>query len=332
MADIPERDYGTANDWYLYIALNLFQAVLWGWLYHKERSPLRAALHANLERDELKKENLQKNGHDGGSWSFWMVVTLHHSLGGFIGLAGLLSPVQSWSVLLVRIGLSFEIGEDFLHYFQMAQACCYPPGPELFGVLFPTKVAWVGIACHHAVGAVAGSFVFIYIPYVSGAQFCCVLLLISTVPQGLTNPFLPYINLRAREVSCLGQFVALLTFSGILVASWARIFLFPPAVFDLLPFVAENYGQGIANVLLGACSFFMVFVFAGLIMALGDLKAAFKTMLGYGTTEEGEEETKVAIALGAAQTSFMLISRSHRSSQRSIKLSAQQEMASPTNA
>jgi len=314
------REYGVAQDWYFWAGLTFVQAVLWGWLYRKD-APIRRPLHANLERDQTKLDNLLKNGYELNTWSFWMVVTIHHFLGGFIALIGTLIPDQTLSVLVVRIGLSFEIGEDFLHYFQMVQCWCSPGSNEMFGEMFPGKLVWFGVACHHAVGSLAGSFVFIFIPYVFEAQFCIVLLLLSAVPNLIQYPFIPFVNLRAREVECLGRFVACLMLGGTGLSMYGRIFVFPPTALELSRWVAVEYGQGTANMLLVACGAFMLFVFAGLIMGLSDLKDAFKATLGYGPPEQ----KPVALLLGSAEASFMLMSFKD-SSRRSLVHNAEADL------
>lgn len=295
--------------WSFLIGLVVLQTAIWAWLYWRH-GPLRAPMHRWLERpgNEGKRENVKLNGQLDSGWSFWTVIVLHHSLGGLIALAGSLAPSRELSVFLVRIGLSFEIGEDILHFIQLARSMFCIPGSEMFSEIFIERGHWIAMICHHMIGLIGGSFVFVYIPEWPEAQFIIVLLLLAAVPSLIHIPFMPFVNLRSERLTSLGKLLAGVMLVGTCASLFARIFIFSPVAWSLLQKAQQIYGTNLA-IALACCA--VLFVLFSLLSILGErenFKKIGRHFCGSGVGEE-QPETLVSIAITAASSSFLVRSQ-----------------------
>lgn len=299
--------YGQREDFIIYACMVVGQALTWLWLYGKE-GPLRAPLHRFLANDPARTANVEINGNTPAQWSFWMIVALHHGLGGLLALIGLLGPKDSAVFITIfRLGLSFEIGEDVLHYCQMLYTVLFPPGAEVFAELWADCSTWFGIACHHAVGLFAGSFVFIYMPENYLGQYCSVVLLLSAVPQLIPFMFMPFEDLKSAGASYVAKAAAVLTVLGTLFAFVCRMFLFPPAAWQLGIDVEPIYGNGARIFLMTVAGLFMIFAVATLAISFREIAG---TMKAFCATPADERVNMIAaaqiMAIGATEAQSKL--------------------------
>lgn len=274
--------YGRAEDWYLLAVLVAIQASIWGYLYWRG-GLIRGPLLRWLEQpgQETKRENVKLNGHCVNGWTFWMVVTIHHTLAGLLALFGYLHPNRELSVWLVRLGVSFEIGENVLHMIQMAWTYFLPPGSEMFGELFTTTSYWSGIFCHHLIGLAGGSFVFIYVPDWPEAQFVIVLLLLAVVPTCIEYPFMPFTNMKSDQLSSLGTSVVVIMLISNLVAYFIRILAFPPVAWFLRQKLHTEFGSGVANALGFTAVVFVVFSFGSLALNWAGISQSLRLLTSH---------------------------------------------------
>lgn len=326
---MAEPEFGGREDFITYGVMVGSQALIWAWLYNKH-GPLRGPLHRCIENMDGAAEVLKVQGLEVGNWSYWMIVALHHGLGGLLALIG----ASMNNIFLFRFGLSFEIGEDFLHYTEMLYTLLCPPGTETFGELWPDCKIWLGLAFHHTIGSVAGSFVFIFIPNWPDAQYCVVLLLISAVPQLIQFPFMPFENLKGEEISCIGKVAAFMTIIGTGFALVARVVLFPVAVWRVSGDVRAAYGNIPANVILTVSGLFMIFALGTFfLLSFNEVIHSIKNLCSRARQEGvipavkslvGKEGREAMLAATEAQT-FVSVSADRRRSMRSVGVEITQE-------
>ena len=151
----------------LVAAAVLGQALLWGALY-SERGPLVGPLISWLRKRPGTLRTVRANAsHQFGAYGFatdspelvamWaaqnVAVPLHHTLG---GLLAIWSYAQGSASLLV-LALSFEIGEDVLHYAQMAYTAAVPAERGVMPWAQAPTSMWLLVGTHHLLGLVAGT-------------------------------------------------------------------------------------------------------------------------------------------------------------------------------
>merc|ERR1712232_674651 len=151
--------------------------------------------------------------------------------GGFFMLLGIFYGNPGW----FRLGVTFELGEDIMHYIQMALASTLGIGPAMGWV----KTRWVALGVHHLFGVIAGIPGYFLLSEDYECQYICMMLL-----SGVTFWFFlvgllymidqskPGINIYfALVVDCILTAVSI----------YIRIPVFLRACMILLPWVFANY-------------------------------------------------------------------------------------------
>lgn len=155
-------------------------------------------------------------------------VPLHHALGAGFAMAA----VRYGSEGCLRLALSFEVGEDVLHYLQMAWTYMYPERG-----IAPWKYvdgkSWAFIGVHHLIGLLAGSAAFLteVAAWVEVQQFVA-LLLAAGLGSALKTPLELVQDLGPP--SALGRVGLLLEILAFLLLCAIRLFVYFPTVASLL--------------------------------------------------------------------------------------------------
>ena len=217
------------------IISTIAQMLIWGVLYHSN-GPIRRPLRRWIEASPTRLQHIETNHVHLGCTAlspvnyvtFGHTVLVHHGLGALFAGAGCVCGSAS----LTRLGLSFEIGEDLLHYVEMAYSFARPPGTELFGELYPKKLFWLCVALHHILGLLAGSFAFLHACDWAEVQLLVVLLLGLTLPGLLSFTLLPHGDVGAA--GAVGRACLLLTLANMALNFYGRFVAFVPIAWRLV--------------------------------------------------------------------------------------------------
>ena len=271
---------------------------MWCYLYHRNSWP-RRTLSAWITKKESRLKNLVDN-HRAPSedtslqhYTYWMVVLLHHGSAFAFSLAGYVSS----STALVRFGLSFEIGEDLLHYCELAYSTLHPPGTELMAQLYPTTLLHVMIAFHHILGLACGSYGFLNASHWPDVQLLIVILLGSTLPGMFAIPLLPLADLN--RPSAVGKVALVLGVLGTIASIYGRFVLFIPLVQRLLARCYDEFGSPCSVAVAPPLFLFFVFSTCSLLSGLAALPAAIR----HQQTQHVGHPQRLAL-LRAASSSF----------------------------
>ena len=283
------------------LALVLLQVVTWRYLYDADgfflRRPLRRWIQASAHRESYVRINHKRLGVAATSAvdyiTFGSAVLLHHSLAA--GLATL-----GWaygSATLVRLALTFEIGEDVLHYGEMFYSASVPreKRTELCRELYPSVGLWVAIGCHHALGLLAGSFAFLHAAEWPAVQRLISLLLGLTLPGIATFLLMPFGDTGSRGF--VGRLSLALTLSGVLVNAWGRFVVFVPLALSLSARIFADFGAVVGWAVAVPLFLFFLFSCVSMVAFAAEVPAAVRAQLASRTHEQHED---AAAADGAA--------------------------------
>jgi len=225
-----------------------------GHMVYDTQGPLLQPVIRWIKRDQKRHANIIANTRDACTehnikptvelWVMFNVgICLHHTLG---AVTGFLSYCLG-STRLCCLALSFEIGEDVLHYLQMLQACLHPPGPEPFRTL--PRVAWLGFALHHVLGLFAGTFAYLFAAHWPEVQLLTFLLLSAVLPAYISIPFQPFTDLHSRSI--YGKITLFGSILGLVFMLYARFYIYLPLAYALGMRVREEFGA-VAGFVVGA--------------------------------------------------------------------------------
>jgi hypothetical protein len=150
---------------------------------------------------------------------FCVAAPLHH------GLAVLFTFLGYWlgSVQCYCIGVTFEIGEDAMHYVQMAVTHFAGPEKGIAPWKDVPRSMWVYIGLHHSIGLVAGSFAFLCGSEWEETQLYSTLLLLCLLPNSLKLPLQLYTPPATRP-SMAGKLYALSDLVTLFVMTYCRLY------------------------------------------------------------------------------------------------------------
>jgi len=235
--------------WVSLILLVIVQCFLGDLLWNTDGVLLRPII-ACLKRHPTMLANALNNMADGCkkmgmpcTAEVWVMFNvgcgIHHVCGSTLALLGYLLG----NVWLFRVGISFEIGEDVLHYGEMAYALVRPPGPKPFK-LWP-KATWAMLALHHSLGLTAGTFAYLNLADWPEVQWLVFLLLGGVVPGILGAPLQLFGDLTER--STVGKLNAVVAVGGFAFLLYARFVVYFPLALSLHARVAEEYGAQVGH-------------------------------------------------------------------------------------
>ena len=226
-----------------YVVLVAFQAIFWRWVLDGDAPVVRTAA-AWIRRRPARLRAVLANAEPHFKaygvaatdtevlLRLWFAMNffapLHHALGAGCALMAVRNSSASWH----RLAISFEVGEDVLHYAQMAWTYRHPERGSV-----PWKycdaTAWAFVAVHHLIGLCAGSGAFLtdVANWVEVMRFVA-LLLVAGVPSMLKLPFELLQDLGPP--SAAGKLAALLEVFSLLFLATIRLVLYVPAVLALL--------------------------------------------------------------------------------------------------
>lgn len=198
-------------------------------------------------------------------------VAIHHGAAAFI----LFLAMCSGSPTLFRLGISFEIGEDLLHYVQMALSLIYPnlhhaKGP--FATL--PKVAWVFPVLHHALGLIGGTYAYFYLASWVEVHRLAFVLIIAVLPGLLNKPLEAMADLT--KPSTYGKINIAFYIIGMAFTLIMRFCIYFPMSFSLYNRVHAEMGATSARVLGGPLVMFGVFSVVSFLLSVISLVNLYK--------------------------------------------------------
>mmetsp|Transcript_46660 Transcript_46660/g.77176 ORF Transcript_46660/g.77176 Transcript_46660/m.77176 type:complete len:301 (-) Transcript_46660:400-1302(-) len=221
--------------------LAIFQAVLWGWIYSAdgplvrpiakwiEKRPARRLALVTNAQPFFESYGVQNEQELVTMWvSAYLMIPLHHGLCGAFALLA----AQLGSADCFRLALSFEIGEDVLHYAQMGWTLLRPQCG-----ISPWKYAdvytWAFVGCHHLLGLIAGTAACLYtVSEWEEVHIFVAWILVAGLPAYLTAP-LQLID-SVRTPSALGLTSAFIDSISLSFMVWVRLWYFLPAALSLV--------------------------------------------------------------------------------------------------
>lgn len=188
-----------------------------------------------------------------------LAPTVHHFLAGVCAFA-------AWwwnSSLCFRITLSFEIGEDIMHYLQMAITAISPAhGIQPF--TDAPVVMWGYLGLHHLIGVCAGTGAFLFTSDWPDVQFYVFLLLVAIVPGCLNAP-LQMLEPPLPRPSLIGRVSAAIDVLNFLFLVYARFVMAMIVALRLYPRGFSEFGEAggyfFAIILLGIAPLFFTLSF-----------------------------------------------------------------------
>jgi len=277
------------------------QAALWHWLYAERgplvasavrwlgRRPTRAAAVVANARPQFSTYGIEAESDLVELWSSAnLMVPLHHGLATLFALLALQTTgPPDWSApTLIRAALSFEIGEDLLHYLQMVWTALRPER----GVSpwrFMGRGTWAFIIVHHSLGLVAGSGAFLS-DMSTWPEFhrCVFLLLFASLPCYLKSPLQMVADLS--KPSLLGALGAAIDVGGLLVMIWVRLVEYLPMAIPLCARARAEFGPGAGALCeVPALYVFPLFNLASVVFFVPYVWARVREQLGGGTAATG---------------------------------------------
>jgi len=186
-----------------------------------------------------------------------VAAPLHHCLAFLVTWLG----YYRGSGMLFRLGVSFEIGEDLLHYAQMAVTALTPAGRGIAPWKDLPGNIWVFIGLHHLIGTAVGTFAFLYGSDVELIQLLTAMLLFCVVPQSLKLP-LQFLSTPSSEPSVAGKLYALIDLLHMSVMLYFRSYRGLPISIDLTRYAFRTWGRAsgcfVAVFLVGVAQAFFV--------------------------------------------------------------------------
>lgn len=201
-----------------------------------ERSPSRVA-NAKANSVESHKRTIGNGEPTIPLWVLFNVgIPMHHLLGAAFAL-----PAYAYgSPTLFRIAISFELGTDVVHYFQMACVWLFPPGPLPFNVA--NTATTVTIFLHHLLGTWFGTISFFMLEDWKEAQLLAFCLYVCVLPHlFLTVPIQLMEDFR-KGPTAWGIWHALMLWFTFAVAIYVRFYLLLGAALKVIPRVVDEFG------------------------------------------------------------------------------------------
>ena len=234
-----------------YGAIVLCQALFWRWVLDERAMPIRMIANWVRRRPDRMQAVVANSVPQFSAYGMasddpetlllaWVPINcwvpLHHALGAGCALLATHYGSAAWC----RVAISFEVGEDVLHYAQMAWTACFPQR----GVVpwkYLDRMAWSFVAVHHLIGLCAGSAAFLteVVAWEEVQRFIA-LLLVAGLPCALKAPFEMVQDLSVPSYT--GRALAVIETCALLFLVWVRLVLYFPAVISLLNRAFDEIG------------------------------------------------------------------------------------------
>eukprot|EP00933_Yihiella_yeosuensis_P012731 TRINITY_DN12180_c0_g2_i1.p1 TRINITY_DN12180_c0_g2~~TRINITY_DN12180_c0_g2_i1.p1 ORF type:complete len:291 (+),score=34.64 TRINITY_DN12180_c0_g2_i1:160-1032(+) len=221
--------------------LVLVQMVVW-WYIYDERSifikPIMRLVKANPKWKENVIAHMVKDysayGVSDPSVMVYYFALLnvgapfHHTLGALFCFLG----YYYGSAGLFRFGLTFEIGEDVMHYCQMLVTFLSPPGKGIVPWKDSPKAMWGFIGLHHLIGVGAGTIGYLYTSDWMEVQLYTTVLLACLLPHALKVP-LQVLSAPSAKPSSAGKAYACIDLFSFCVMIYCRAYIAIPMGWQL---------------------------------------------------------------------------------------------------
>jgi len=284
----------TLASWSFWVSLQVLAA--W-WLFAPSDSPLPGVPRRSVPwlLGEARRRNIAATGKNSAEepseqecddivdkWvEQWFCFSINHGIGGACMLLGMhLGRPALW-----RVGLTFETGEDILHFVQMALAGLLGIGPC---TKWPRSRV-IPIALHHTLGLVAGVPAYFLLSEWPDVQLFCFIMLGAPVPGMALEG-----ALATRDPDQPGTWTLHLVLAVFNFVTWIcfRFVIFMPICFRVLPRVASEHGTVLA-VAMGVA--LLLFTLFNLFVALWQV-VGIHGMFASRTPEEHHEARRISRA------------------------------------
>lgn len=250
------------------VGLSTAQAFVWNKLYSSQ-GPLLAPLVAWINSRPRIRSNVLLHARQEFA-SYGVEPTVDYFCSGVVGiavhhsLAFAVAVLSLWldSTSLFRLSLTFEIGENLLHYAQMALTAFTTHRIDPWATC--PKSLWAFVGIHHLIGLLAGSGAFLV---ASDHQWqdvrlyvCC--LLGCVLPYYLKVPLMLHSAPATAMPSMAGKAALLIDTTQLVVCAWVRFYVCLPLGLKLTLRGRSELGEGagifFGAVLLGIAPLFFV--------------------------------------------------------------------------
>jgi len=208
--------------------------------------------------------------------SSYVGVTVHHGIAAILAFLG----YYYQNPFLFRFGLSFEIGEDIMHYTQMLVTKFSPPDQGIEPWSYTPKEAWLYVSLHHTIGLLAGSGAFLYTSDWEEVQLYVAVILFCVLPFYLKTPLMLMEGPQTKPTN-IGRAALAIDMFSLLVMLFGRFYIAVPLGYDLTLKGYETMGWTgglfFGSVLMGLGPLFYI---ASLVMFVPQVIKAFQKQAG----------------------------------------------------